>query len=648
MYISKFHVENFKSFKSVIIHLNDKVNVLTGSNNTGKSTLLEAIALWHECYEKLLKRAGKATKKIYKQDDYTFGVEAGSYFAYSEIISVRSPYYEDIFHNLNKKNGAVILRATLSDEQGKNIDINFKIVGADGGNYKISLENYNNFDYSLFNDRVFIKNPETAIKTLYASPIANVLSVEEWQHYRTIEHKKQSHASFQVIRNRLYELNSRNYSNAFDKFQEQLSVLLFENPGQVKFNFEKDKGPFIKVLLQLGYEVSKDISLYGSGTLQLIEILLNIHEQKNEMNIVLLDEPDSHIHRQLQSRLLRILNASDNTQVFITTHNESLIRESNPNWIFHLEQLPEKEYFPIQRNRQGNRGLMSSPYANIIQTLSGKGSGLDFVTALEADVLFMVEGVNDALRIQKILSLRNNDMRKYAYWVMGSIDTILDQIAHYKNVFTNIENEKSLWDKTVLILDKDYLTDKQRSRLISEFQTKLKLKKIHIWESYCFDSVVFSDLALLSTLLTNFTQEKNTKKPVTYNEISSLLKTALNKLIDQKNNSNKVELMNLIKGEKGKKGKKFEHLGFQKIYEPEFDVKEAIAAYLDSCFNEKNIHKLMNKDDCEMVFQEIFASFGIPFSMEWIDEQTFTFNDIIETINIGTLFPAWDFLINKV
>lgn len=39
-----------------------------------------------------------------------------------------------------------------------------------------------------------------------------------------------------------------------------------------------------------------EISLVGSGILQIMEILLAIYEDKYELNLVLLDEPDSHIH----------------------------------------------------------------------------------------------------------------------------------------------------------------------------------------------------------------------------------------------------------------------------------------------------------------------------------------------------------------
>ena len=61
------------------------------------------------------------------------------------------------------------------------------------------------------------------------------------------------------------------------------------------------------------------------------------HEEKKEFNIILLDEPDSHIHHVLQKKLLDIFEKfSQKNQVFVTTHNEALIRAAKPEWVFNL------------------------------------------------------------------------------------------------------------------------------------------------------------------------------------------------------------------------------------------------------------------------------------------------------------------------
>ena len=45
MFISKIHIENFRSFENIEVELHEGINVITGHNNCGKSNLLIAMAL---------------------------------------------------------------------------------------------------------------------------------------------------------------------------------------------------------------------------------------------------------------------------------------------------------------------------------------------------------------------------------------------------------------------------------------------------------------------------------------------------------------------------------------------------------------------------------------------------------------------------
>jgi len=209
MYISEFQIENFKSFENVTIHFNSKTNVFTGVNNAGKSTVLEAISLWYECYTKLLKRADKAINNIgVKKGDFVFGYDNGLAFSYTEIISVRSPSYEDIFYNLDRKRD-VKLTAKVT-KGNETLRIGFNIASVDGANYyKIKLDQYKTFDNQLLNSRTFLNNPEDAIKVLYASPLANISHEEERQHSLKINFLKQSHVAHLAFRNRIEALFQR-------------------------------------------------------------------------------------------------------------------------------------------------------------------------------------------------------------------------------------------------------------------------------------------------------------------------------------------------------------------------------------------------------------------------------------------------------
>lgn len=644
MYISEFQIENFKSFENVTIHFNSKTNVFTGVNNAGKSTVLEAISLWYECYTKLLKRADKAINNIgVKKGDFVFGYDNGLAFSYTEIISVRSPSYEDIFYNLDRKRD-VKLTAKVT-KGNETLRIGFNISSVDGANYyKIKLDQYKTFDNQLLNSRIFLNNPEDAIKVLYASPLANISHEEERQHSLKINFLKQSHVAHLAFRNRIEALFQRRneLGNPYDTFCNQLSSILLDNVGQVKFEFPQADALKLRLLVQLGSETPKDISLVGSGTLQIIEILLNIHEQKSEINLILLDEPDSHIHRGLQVKLLTILNRSDNTQIFITTHNESLIRDAQPEWLFHLEKQPVKVYHPIQRDKSSKKGLLSNASSPIIQALGGNGSGLDFITALEADLIFMVEGVNDALRIQKILSLKANNTRKFAYWVMGNVDTIFDQLTHYKNVFSEIKNTVSLWDKTVLIFDKDYLTDIQREKLLRELGSKFRLsERVYSWQAYNFDSTLFSDLNYLTLLIQR--QISAIKPSQDTSNLFDKLNEAMVMLVEEKKGKI-TEFENKTRTETAKRDTKFKNLRLNNIIETDYELKAATLNFINSACTIEMAHKIMDKYDCETVLKRVFNYYDINFQIEGNREEGINLNSLFEQINNSTIYKDWEFI----
>jgi predicted ATP-dependent endonuclease of OLD family len=57
MYIKTLELKNFKTFSTIKIHFDANLNVLTGANNCGKTTILEALSLWNECFNKLIHQA---------------------------------------------------------------------------------------------------------------------------------------------------------------------------------------------------------------------------------------------------------------------------------------------------------------------------------------------------------------------------------------------------------------------------------------------------------------------------------------------------------------------------------------------------------------------------------------------------------------
>lgn len=150
--------------------------------------------------------------------------------------------------------------------------------------------------------------------------------------------------SLSVMRNRLYNLYYQH--SLFRQFEQDLSYILLgaETQAQIKFIPQSDINHDARVVINYTIKnerVQKDLALLGSGSLQAIEILLNIYhrsDDKRDLYLILLDEPDSHIHRDIQKRLFEVLHrVTRDNQLVLTTHNEALIRSTPLHNLYHID-----------------------------------------------------------------------------------------------------------------------------------------------------------------------------------------------------------------------------------------------------------------------------------------------------------------------
>ena len=155
MYIQSFRIQNFKSFQDVTFHFNDDVNILTGVNNSGKTSVLEALSLWGECFEKLIREV-KVSRGRFKKGDFVFGGDAPDfplgqrYIPFQDFISVRGSLFNDIFY-LKETKEQIILTASLIAQEGDIISIPFEINAGRGSIYTTGIKDEKTFDYQLFN-----------------------------------------------------------------------------------------------------------------------------------------------------------------------------------------------------------------------------------------------------------------------------------------------------------------------------------------------------------------------------------------------------------------------------------------------------------------------------------------------------------------
>lgn len=641
MYIKKFRIVNFKTFKDATIEFDPVLSILTGVNNSGKTTVLEAVALWLECFSKLIMQAGRGASN-YKKGQYVLGNTQVKYFPFEQINSVRCPNFEDIFHNRERRE-RIELSATLTNGS-QDIEIPFTITES-GMNYKIELAGFSQYSFDTFN--TFFSYLPDPIGFYYASPIAAISQIEDFSTSPKVAEAIINRSSSSVFRNRLYALYRHSNSSLFQQFLNDVNYVLSDNRQRMEIttlsDIQRDTRITFTVKLNPG-DTEKDIALLGSGTLQIIEILLNLHHSDSrarDFNIILLDEPDSHIHRDIQSRLMQILTRfSTGNQILITTHNEALIRSANQTNLFHLSPRPGGTYKSIGSaqlpalNTPHFSGIFPATIRPIISEL-GSTNGLDFINAIEADALIFVEGEDDA-RAFDILLKQQTHPKKYAYWVLGGVSKVLENILHYKTVFSAIKNTRTLWEKSVLIIDRDFLNDTHQSQLPGLFNSRLHIKSF-IAASYTFESTALTDLAKLARLLEKWLLAQSKSPSANLEQLLTQAYQAqgASKTSDWSGHTYIEQTCYLYRNAREKlktiTGQDF-------IHENDIQLQTLVRAHIQLIIDTNAYHKLMRKEDVEIIINQAISATGLVFNIET------DFIGLIAHVDKSTWFPAWDFL----
>ena len=643
MFVQKFQVQNFKSFQDITIYFNKDVNVLTGKNNSGKTTILEALSLWHECFTKLLTQAIRNQKK-YKKGDWILGLRAnGILSSFGKLDSISISNFEDIFYECQTKN-KISLGITFENIEGDVLEIKFNISEL-GNNYRIELDKYTNFNFLKFNS--FFKSLPNPFSIYYASPIATVSASEKYIELTEIEQACMERKSGSVIRNRLFQISK--FRVTFDLFQRDLAYILFNNQSRISFDFtfddEQESHIIVKYKIRSN-ENPKDISLLGSGTLQLIEILVNFYLvdlQGKELRLVMLDEPDSYIHRDIQKRLIEIISRfASNTQIIISTHNESFIRSVPVEQLFHLDGKSIGEYHPIneteiEKLQPRFKGIYPSLINPIIRTV-GEITGLDFINAIECDRLIFVEGEDDARYFNVLLKQQLGLRKRYMFWVLGGISEVFENILAYKTVFSAIKNGQNLWQKSCVVIDKDYLTHAHQEAIIIKFKDKYQLD-VFSWEAYTFESTIFEDLELLSSLISQWLEIK-TNSEIDRNEVLISLQTEYAKVhlaLQAKYTDKFVE----EEAQRYRDIREKTNSLFGKpsiIPQNDIQLTNLVRRNLQNTLETANYYWLMRKDEVELVINTVTQRYGVKFACE---------TDLIELIKAvtkATWMNQWNFL----
>lgn len=380
MYIEKIELINFKAFKKLEFTCNSTFNVIVGENNIGKSTIFEALNLWKFAYDKLIQERDKS--RFYK-------AASNFYLPFSDLNQIRIVDDNDLLHITSKSNASITVTIREGDER---FALKIRFEKPTIKNAYIRFYNSDRFsEFERFSDFVRLKRCtlKNALFIYQTRPISTIGKTEPFYNNGQIEKKIAIGKSHDVLRNKVLktENSQARVADRFDKLENRLERVLKKN-YKIRFkNKNRADDEHVRITAECSDHKELEISMLGSGFLQILEIFSTIEyieANTDGICLILIDEPDSHIHSDLQSHLIDELKDHADSQILLITHNDRLV-----------SKVIEGELFYLNDTVKDIGKLEPLLIADFPSVKSGLASVLQELNAADARPIILTEGKSD-------------------------------------------------------------------------------------------------------------------------------------------------------------------------------------------------------------------------------------------------------------
>lgn len=422
-------IDQFKQITGFKETLN-RLTVLVGTNNSGKSSVLHAI---HSCVALAQSRLQLSNTESMNTEETNFS------------ISVPDTLYLPLLNvDWLAPDGG------LTQSRGPNITMQFDDAESSQGTIQIRRGKNRNLAVKL-KGRTVGARIETIAEpfSVYVPGLAGISKTETFTAYGSLLRIIARGDANMVLRNVLLALHSHKDSNKWKEFLESVKKIFPERTLEVRFKPEMDE--HINVVVKQGdHEIPLDCT--GTGFLQTVQILSYIYLFDPE--VTLLDEPDSHLHPNNQRELAEMLwslAVEGRTQIILATHSRHLI-----------DVFKEKETAGILWMRNGK----VQPYKSGIDMLADLGAfdsaeglltkGVDFVVLTEDRKKALIK------QIFKANGAKDEKFQVWAYKGCSNLDTA--------EVVGKFIHEISPKTKVIVHRDSDYLSDEDKNYWKQQFE----------------------------------------------------------------------------------------------------------------------------------------------------------------------------------
>lgn len=319
--LTKLTIRNFKLFSEIEVELGERV-VFIGPNNSGKTSALQAIALWDVGVKRWLEKRG--SEKIPAQ-------RPAVTINRQDLLAIPVPSANLLWRDLHVREA----ERTEGKSRTRNVRIEIGVEGVNEQIWECRLE----FDYanpeSIYcrpplgpdNTRLAVPAHLKNLQVAYLPPMSGLAAREDRLEMGSIRVRLGEGRTAEVLRNLCWQvLQGENGEEKWEAICQSIAELFGSRLNRPNYIVERGE---ITMDYRTRSGTTLDISSSGRGEQQ--TLLLLAHMAVHTGAVLLLDEPDAHLEILRQRQIYEVLSEQaerTNSKLIAASHSEVILNEA--------------------------------------------------------------------------------------------------------------------------------------------------------------------------------------------------------------------------------------------------------------------------------------------------------------------------------